>query len=95
MLLCQPKVAPVVLVRAVSLRKHPRLEVDLRFDAVIETTGMQFRFYHEDEGSSVDNVAQVADDVVDILKDSPRTRATKVAVALYVLWSMLTVVNLK
>ena len=95
MLLCQPKVAPVVLVRAVSLRKHPRLEVDLRFDAVIETTGMQFRFYHEDEGRSIDNVAQVADNVVDVLKDSPRTRATKVAVALYVLWSMLTVVNLK
>ena len=61
----------------------------------IETTGMQFRFYHEDEGRSIDNVAQIADDVVDVLKDSPRTRATKVAVALYVLWSMLTVVILK
>ena len=43
------------------------------------------QFYHEDEGSSVDNVTKVADDVVYVFKDSPRTRTAIVAVALYVL----------
>ena len=48
------------------------------------------QIYHEDEGCSIDNVAKVADDVVDVFKDSPRSRTAKVAIALYV-WDMMTV----
>ena len=38
--------------------------------------------YHKDESCPIDNIAKVADDVVHVLKYSPRSRTAKVAVAL-------------
>ena len=52
----------------------------------IETADSDFLlFYHEDEGGSIDNVSKVADDVVDVFKDSPRTRTAIVAITLHTL----------
>ena len=50
--------------------------------------------HHKDEGCSIDNVAKVADNVVDIFKDSPRPRTAKVAIALQG-WKMKSVGNQK
>ena len=41
------------------------------------------RFYHKYESRSISNVANIADDVVEVLEDSPRPGTSKVAITLW------------